>query len=143
MSAAILLARLAGVRARGTGSWVARCPAHDDRTPSLSVRETDQGVILLHCFAGCEAQEVVEAVGLQQRDLFPKLPADMHRATPRRRPLINGWDAVRAVQFCLTHLVFIVEDLRAGASTIDDVAGDLQCLVARVHLILREARHVV
>jgi putative DNA primase/helicase len=64
----VLLARLDGVRRTSTNSWVARCPAHDDRDPSLSVALRD-GRALLHCFAGCSPEAVLEAVGLTWRDL--------------------------------------------------------------------------
>jgi hypothetical protein len=53
-------------------SWQARCPVHDDRTPSLSIREGADGRVLLHCFAGCETGAVLEALGLQFSDLFPQ-----------------------------------------------------------------------
>ncbi|MDQ7041119.1 MAG: hypothetical protein Q9M35_09275 [Rhodothermus sp.] len=49
--------------------WTARCPAHDDRNPSLSIAETTDGRILLHCFAGCLPEQVLQAVGLSWRDL--------------------------------------------------------------------------
>jgi hypothetical protein len=71
MSAASLLERLQEVRSVGTGRWVARCPAHEDRSPSLSVRELDDGRVLLHDFAGCEVEAVLGAVGLNMAALFP------------------------------------------------------------------------
>jgi hypothetical protein len=48
---------------------MARCPAHDDRNPSLSV-SVKEGKLLLHCFAGCPAEAVLNAVGLSWRDLW-------------------------------------------------------------------------
>jgi len=80
MSAAHLLERLENVRQVGDGRWVARCPSHDDRSPSLSVRETEDGQVLLFCFAGCDARAVVEAIGMTMRDLFPSLSAAEHAA---------------------------------------------------------------
>ena len=53
------------------GRYKARCPAHNDRGPSLSVTEGDDGRILIHCFAGCDVHQVVSAIGLQLTDLFP------------------------------------------------------------------------
>jgi putative DNA primase/helicase len=64
----LLLGRLEGVRPAGPNSWVARCPAHPDRNPSLSVALKD-GRVLVHCFAGCPPEAVLEAVGLTWRDL--------------------------------------------------------------------------
>lgn len=70
MTAETLLSKLEKVRKTGPESWSACCPAHDDKGPSLSVRETD-GKVLIHCFSGCTVHEVVEAVGLNVADLFP------------------------------------------------------------------------
>ncbi len=69
MTAEELLSRLDGVRARGGGRWTARCPAHADRTPSLSVREGDKA-LLLTCFSGCSLAEITAAMGIEQRNLF-------------------------------------------------------------------------
>ena len=65
-----LLDRLKSVRARAdaAGSWSARCPAHDDKTPSLSVTLKD-GRLLLCCFAGCRADDILRACGLSWADL--------------------------------------------------------------------------
>lgn len=61
----------AGSRVRGrSGRWMACCPAHDDRTPSLSVREFGDGNVWLHCFAGCETEHVLDRLGLSFADLF-------------------------------------------------------------------------
>jgi DNA primase len=40
---------------------MARCPAHDDRTPSLSIREVE-GKVLIHCHAGCSQRDVIAAL---------------------------------------------------------------------------------
>lgn len=65
-----ILDRLERVRAT-SGGWSACCPAHDDRNPSLSVKEGDNDAVLIHCFAGCEVADIVAALGLQLSDLFP------------------------------------------------------------------------
>lgn len=62
--------RLDQVINRGENAWSARCPAHDDKSPSLSVR-VDSDKILVHCFAGCSAADVLEAVGMTFSDLYP------------------------------------------------------------------------
>ncbi|UJB19210.1 MULTISPECIES: hypothetical protein [Lysobacter] len=66
-----LLERLSHVRASRDG-WVARCPAHDDRGPSLAVAQGDDGRVLAHCFAGCDVHQIVNAVGLDVSDLFER-----------------------------------------------------------------------
>jgi DNA primase len=47
------LDKLTKVKRTGNGTWLACCPAHEDRSPSMSVRELDDGRVLVHCFAGC------------------------------------------------------------------------------------------
>jgi hypothetical protein len=64
-----LLERLELAKKSGKG-WTARCPAHEDRHASLSVHEGDDGRVLVKCFAGCSAENIVAALGLELRDLF-------------------------------------------------------------------------
>ena len=65
-----LLERLDKVRQIGD-RYIACCPAHDDKTPSLTIRETPTGTILAHCFGGCDIGSVLAAVGLTFSDLYP------------------------------------------------------------------------
>jgi putative DNA primase/helicase len=62
------LAKLRGVRREGS-AWKALCPAHADKNPSLSIRQTD-GKTLIHCYAGCSSESVLAALGIEVRDLF-------------------------------------------------------------------------
>ena len=64
-----VLSKLEKVTRTGADTWQACCPAHEDRTPSLSIRKSDEKV-LLHCHAGCNAADVVRAMGLTWADLF-------------------------------------------------------------------------
>ncbi|MCP4708831.1 MAG: DUF927 domain-containing protein, partial [Planctomycetes bacterium] len=65
-----ILEKLEGVKSTGQDTWQAKCPAHDDRHPSLSVRLSDDGRILLYCHAGCSCAEICAALGIEQKDLF-------------------------------------------------------------------------
>ncbi len=53
----------------GSGEYICRCPAHDDKTASLCVRDGDKGIVL-KCQAGCATEAVLDAMGLKMRDLF-------------------------------------------------------------------------
>lgn len=75
-----LLPRLDSVRQRGNGRYSARCPAHADTSPSLSISEGEKG-LLLRCWAGCSVQEICASLGLQQKDLF----FDALDTNPQRR----------------------------------------------------------
>ena len=81
---AVLLDRLDGVITTGSG-WRARCPAHGGKSASLSIAEVDDGRVLMHCFAGCAALDVLAAVGLQMGDLFPARSRDMSLQGRRAR----------------------------------------------------------
>ena len=50
------------------GGWMARCPAHDDREPSLSIRKGDDGKVLVRCHAGCDQERVIAV--LRSRGLW-------------------------------------------------------------------------
>lgn len=63
------LSRLSSAKRIG-GQWLAQCPAHDDRTASLAVREGDEGRILVHCHAGCSTTAILTALGLDEMALF-------------------------------------------------------------------------
>ena len=84
VTADMLLARLDKVKSTGPGRWIARCPAHEDRSPSLSIREIDDGRILVHDFAGCDVESVVAAVGLTLEALMPPRAIDNHVKRERR-----------------------------------------------------------
>jgi putative DNA primase/helicase len=65
-------------RPSGAG-WMARCPAHDERTPSLSIRYANDR-ILVHCFGGCDQKTVLDA--LERRGLWRR-PDRLGRRPPR------------------------------------------------------------
>ena len=69
MGAEFILEKLQGVKPAGEDRWQARCPAHSDTNPSLTITAKSDR-ILLHCQAGCGYQAVVAAIGLQVKDLF-------------------------------------------------------------------------
>ena len=84
--AALLLPRLEGVIKTGRG-WRARCPAHGGKSASLSIAEGENQTLLLHCFAGCSAHDILAAVGLQVGDLFVR--KDLRSMTPAERSLLR------------------------------------------------------
>lgn len=70
-----LLSKLQRVTAKkptknGLNLWLALCPAHADKTPSLTITECTDNTVLLKCWSGCTVSEIVRAVGLELKDLF-------------------------------------------------------------------------
>jgi len=68
-----IVAQLDGAKQSGD-SWSAKCPAHEDRSPSLSVTERTQGDpgAVVHCHAGCTPEAVLSALGMTTAELFDK-----------------------------------------------------------------------
>lgn len=93
MTVETLLSRLRKVRQTAPGNWTACCPAHEDKSPSMTIRELDDGTVLLHDFAGCSVESILGAVGLEFDDLFPEKPQDRK---PIRRPF-NAHDVLKCV----------------------------------------------
>jgi hypothetical protein len=82
---AVEFAALVDGRAAGRNRFQAHCPAHRDRSPSLSIREGTEGRVLLHCFAGCTADAILSALKLSRRDLFQGPPP-----SPARRAALEA-----------------------------------------------------
>jgi putative DNA primase/helicase len=84
VSAAEDVAQALGVgKQRKTSSgWDTLCPAHDDRHPSLSICDGDEGRILVKCRVGCDQSRVIEA--LKDRGLWPNGSANGHAGNNSR-----------------------------------------------------------
>ena len=83
------IAKALGGRKAGAG-WTARCPAHDDRTPSLSLTDTQDGKVLVRCHAGCEQERVIAA--LRGRGLWGESGPRSSPWTARREPVAREPD---------------------------------------------------
>jgi hypothetical protein len=118
VTAEALLSRLDRATRTGDGRWLARCPAHDDGRPSLSIRQLDDGRLLVYCFAGCSANDVVSSVGLELHNLFPPRALTPTRIHGERMPHI-GADVLRALA---PEIVLIV--LQGGAVARGDALPD-------------------
>lgn len=131
MSVDTLLSRLVRFKRTRPNTWVACCPAHDDRGPSLSIRETSDGRILLHCFAGCSAGAILEALGLDMADLFPPRDPAVHHIAGERAPF-PAHDVLQALRFEALVLWFVSLDLRAGTPLSDADQLRLTRAIARI-----------
>jgi hypothetical protein len=141
MTAATLLDRLEGMRQTGSDRWLARCPAHDDRSPSLSVRELSDGTTLLRCHAGCSALAVVKAVGLELHNLFPPRPMEHHRGpVPRsQRPHLSMDEMLAVLGQHVTLTLLAAEDVAAGRTLTPADLEALRIAAARAHAVMEGA----
>ena len=111
-----MLGMLTKVKGRN-GSWTACCPAHNDKGPSLAIRETSDGRVLIHCFAGCETLNVVQAFGMDMTYLFP--PDDKRREYPVEgkkslKPAFYASDLMRIISFEALVVSICAYDLSQG-----------------------------
>lgn len=129
MSSGDFLSRLEAVKRTGEGRWIARCPAHADRRASLSIRELEDGRVLVHDFAGCSVGEVLDAVGLGFDALYPPKPVGY--APAERRPY-SAADVLQALSAELTLISVIAIDLQRGRALAKRDLQRLQVAIERV-----------
>lgn len=70
------------IQSAGERRWKCRCPAHDDRSPSLSISVGDGGTVLVKCFVGCATKDVLAAVGMEMKELFVQQAEQTARSKP-------------------------------------------------------------
>ena len=129
--AAQILDRLERVKPTSRGSWLARCPAHRDKTPSLSIRETNDGTILVNCFAGCGASDVLNALGLPWRALFPQNRTQSTSRSPYHSR-IPARDLLEIVSEDVSIVAMIAADMLAGKLIEDRDWNELARAAARI-----------
>ena len=79
---------------RNGAGWMAKCPAHEDRNPSLSINQASDGRVLLNCHAGCSLENILAAIDSTKADLFPE-PV-RRRSSRRDKGVINPGCVIRA-----------------------------------------------
>lgn len=128
----MVLSRLEKVRQRQAGQWSARCPAHADKGPSLSVRETPEGAVLLHCFAGCSGAEVVSSMGIEMTDLFP--PRERTGREPKRLArVIAPAQSLEILQRESMFVAIVATDMVKGERPTPDTHQRLLQAVGRIN----------
>ena len=82
--------RLEHCRQISSTEWVAKCPAHDDANPSLSIRDEGGGRTLIHCHAGCSGLDVLNAIGLDWSDLYPPTDKNYYAERVHREKTVDA-----------------------------------------------------
>ncbi len=130
-----LLDGLDGIRETGHGKYVARCPAHDDRSPSLAIKDCDDGRVLVHCFAGCETEDVLSAIGLTFSDVMPERIGKEHSY----KPLRQRFDA-RQVLATLDHEAMVTAIIASDVLEHKEVDEDTWCRLGAAAQRINTAR---
>jgi len=136
MSIDNLLSRLDKVKPNGSGKWLACCPAHPDKSPSLAIKEID-GKILIHCFAGCQVSEIVSAIGLQLSDLMPENPTYQKGAKP---PRFNKYELFDRLAFESVILSLAIRQLLNGEMLEQSDLSRVLLAESTINGIVREVR---
>jgi len=122
--------------------WSARCPAHEDRRPSLSVSEGDDGRALVRCHAGCTVDAICDAVGLRLPDLMTdddvdadttRRPQQKKRVTSTSKPG-NTYPTARDAVAALDRIVAKDKGRRVAQWTYHNPSGDPIAVVCRYDL---------
>ena len=132
-----VLQRLHGVRQQADGSWMARCPAHDDTEPSLHV-SFQNNRILMHCFAGCSFEAICRALNIEPQELFlHEEPAGNHH--PEGEGLtLEAFAKAKALETELLRQVQVTQGVYQGMPAVlfryRDAEGELQAIRYRIAL---------
>lgn len=132
-----ILQQMDRVSQQKDGSWLARCPAHDDREPSLHV-SLNHDRILLHCFAGCSADSICSALGITTADLFLRNGHHHHEPESERGLTLKQFALAKRLGEEHLRRCNVYETQRQGTPSVAfpyfDVDGDLQAVRYRTAL---------
>ncbi len=132
MSIETVISRLDGVRETAPGKYLARCPAHDDRSPSLAISEGDDGRVLIHDFAGCQTEDVLSAIGLTFSDVMPERIGQDHVYKPVRNR-ISAKDALSTLDHESLVVAIIGADFLEHKEIDDETWDRLGAAVQRIN----------
>src|SRR5262249_15928883 len=87
-------------KARKTGGqWQAVCPAHDDASPSLTIKDRNDGGLNVHCKAGCSQQQVIDALARLGISVFPARREGRNASGNIAALLAKGFKFVKAYAY--------------------------------------------
>lgn len=105
-----LITRFSKARPTALNNWIACCPAHDDKQPSLAIKDAGNGMILLHCFAGCSLSDICSALNIEISDLMPDQVVGHHF----RRQLFDPVTVLESLSEKATIFAIYASDVASG-----------------------------
>ena len=133
MSADHLLSLLRNVKRTRAGHWIASCPTRDDKHPSMTIKELDDGRILIHDFAGSSAQEILDSVGQTFSDLYPEKVTDHGKPM---RPTFPATDVLRCIGFEALLVAISASNMAKGIQLTDEEKKRLMVADGRINASL-------
>lgn len=107
-----ILSRLQKVKRSGDNKYMACCPAHADKTASLTIREESDGRILINCFAGCDTYSILSSIGLDWEDVFPE--KSVAHNVKKIDQIIYSTDALKIIKHECRIVMLCAYDMRKG-----------------------------
>lgn len=142
MSVENLLSRLQNVRKRGNNKWMASCPCHEDKTPSLAIAD-NAGKILLHCFSQqCAPIEICDVIGINITDLFP--PSDDYDPSKsrHRKEYYDSQQVLEALAFEVLVASVILSDIIKTGSLFQENIDRFFIANERINAALEYTRRI-
>lgn len=133
-----LLSMLEKVKRTGSDSYIACCPSHEDKNPSMTIREVEPDHILLHCFAGCDTQRILSSIGLSFNDIHP----DRARDELRKQSQIpfNARDVLAALYSESSKVFIYAKDIQRGKVLTESESLELAKSIGRIGAACEIAR---
>jgi len=126
-----LLSRLKKVKKTGNDSFIACCPAHDDKSPSMTIREVENGKLLIHCFAECSIENIIGSIGLDFDDIMPDKVDDEIRRS--RKIPFSPSDVLACVKADAKYLYLVFCDIDKGNALTPDNLEYAKRAAARIY----------
>lgn len=128
-----LLSRLKNVKPSGFNEYKACCPHHEDKSPSLSIKELPDDRILIYCFAGCSPLEILNSIGMSFEDLYPERQGEFKS---EKKPF-SSTHCLSMIGFESTIILNCAGFLREGKELSEANFSRLVEAVSRIQNILR------
>ncbi|HUX81498.1 MAG TPA: hypothetical protein VMV35_01530 [Halothiobacillus sp.] len=136
------LGRLDGVKQTGPGKWIAKSPTRNERTASLSIRQTDEGRILLHDFGGSDAAEILAALSLNWVQLIPPHLRTNRSYSPAERQEHDARAALNTISMAASLTRICANRLADGRPLAKDDRDQLRRAAHEIETALRAVQGV-
>ena len=131
MSLDNLLNGLEKVKRTANGKYMACCPAHKDKTASLTINDIGDGRILLNCFAGCDTYSILRSIGLDWQDVMPDSPID--HVLKRVKQLLYPSEALILLKFETQVVLAIAFEMRKNKMIDNETVERLEKSMQIIH----------
>ena len=127
-----LLNRLNKVKRTSNNQYIACCPAHEDKTPSLSITDKGDGKILINCYAGCGVEDVLDSIGMSFDDIMPPKVIE-HRVAPIKQRVYAS-DALKVIQLEARIVIMAAYELRRNKPMTEQDLARLELAMERINI---------